>query len=111
MQDRRAILEDLASLARGAAAVCRGLGRAAAGRVEPAADRLRSRLGSVPREEFEAVREMAENARAENERLSRRIAALEKRGGARRAPKAGAGRARTARRKPAGSGGAARGPA
>ena len=41
--------------------------------------RLLSDMDLVPREEFEVVREMAVAARAENERLSARIAELEAR--------------------------------
>lgn len=40
-------------------------------------ERLVADMDFVPREEFEAVREMAAKARAENERLEARIAALE----------------------------------
>ena len=54
----------------------------------PARDRLLDRLGLVPREEFDAVRELAENARLENEQLAERIAGLE-----------AAGRKRTTRRR------------
>lgn len=42
-------------------------------------ERLVSDMDFVPREEFEAVREMAARARKENERLNARIAALEAR--------------------------------
>ncbi len=42
-------------------------------------ERLVADMDFVPREEFEAVREMAAKARAENERLEARIAALEAR--------------------------------
>lgn len=40
-------------------------------------EKLVSDMDFVPREEFEAVKEMAAKARAENERLEARIAALE----------------------------------
>jgi BMFP domain-containing protein YqiC len=40
-------------------------------------EKLVSDMDFVPREEFDAVREMAAKARAENERLEARIAALE----------------------------------
>src|SRR6185312_8582133 len=46
------------------------------------AERILGELDLVRREEFEAVREMAALARAENERLAARIAALESRLGA-----------------------------
>ena len=44
-------------------------------------DRVLAEMDVVRREEFEAVREMAEKARVENEALAKRIAALEGRGG------------------------------
>lgn len=40
-------------------------------------ERLVADMDFVPREEFDAVKEMASRARAENERLEARIAALE----------------------------------
>jgi len=40
-------------------------------------EKLVADMDFVPREEFEAVREMAAKARAENERLEARISALE----------------------------------
>ncbi len=40
-------------------------------------EKLVADMDFVPREEFEAVKEMAAKARAENERLEARIAALE----------------------------------
>lgn len=77
MATSRRIASDLFRLTRGAARTCRRLGREAACRGLPARDRLLDRLGLVPREEFDAVRELAENARLESERLAERIAGLE----------------------------------
>ena len=77
MATSRRIASDLFRLTRGAARTCRRLGREAACRSLPARDRLLDRLGLVPREEFDAVRELAENARLESERLAERIAGLE----------------------------------
>ena len=51
-------------------------------------ERLVAELDLVPREEFDAVKAMAAKARAENEKLSQRIAALEASG---RAPTRSAG--------------------
>lgn len=45
-------------------------------------ERLVADMDFVPREEFDAVKEMASKARSENERLEARIAALEARLGA-----------------------------
>ncbi len=83
MATSRRLASDLFRLTKGAARTCRRMGREAAARGMPARDRLLDRLGLVPREEFDAVRELAENARLENERLAERIAGLEA-GGRRR---------------------------
>jgi len=77
MATSRRIASDLFRLTRGAVRTCRQIGREAACRGLPARDRLLDRLGLVPREEFDAVRELAENARLESERLAERIAGLE----------------------------------
>lgn len=79
MQTGKRIFDDLARVASGAA------GAAGAVRDEMESmvrDRLQSVLDSmdlVRREDFEAVQEMAQNARMEQERLEARIAALEAR--------------------------------
>ncbi|HEY1613932.1 MAG TPA: accessory factor UbiK family protein [Rhizomicrobium sp.] len=44
-------------------------------------EHLVAEMDFVPREEFEAVKAMAAQARMENERLAARVAALENRGG------------------------------
>ena len=49
-------------------------------------ERLLSSMNVVSREEFEAVREMAAKARAENEKLEARLAALETKLGSAGAP-------------------------
>ena len=58
--------------------------------VRQQAERILGDLDMVQREEFEAVREMAAAARAENERLAARVAALEQKLGI-AAPSAGPG--------------------
>ena len=79
MQTGKRIFDDLARVASGAA------GAAGAARDEMESmlrDRLQSMLDSmdlVRREDFEAVQEMAQNARMEQERLEARVAALEAR--------------------------------
>lgn len=79
MQTDNRFLDDLARLA-GSALSSAGAVR---GEIEA---RLRQRLEAVlvgmnlvPRDEFDAVKAMAAKARAENERLERRLAALEAR--------------------------------
>ena len=79
MQTGKRVLDDLARMASGAA------GAAGAVRDEMESmvrERLQSVLDSmdlVRREDFEAVQEMAQNARMEQERLEARVAALEAR--------------------------------
>ncbi len=79
MQTGKRVLDDLARAATGAA------GAAGALRDEMEAilrDRLQSLIDSmdlVRREDFEAVQEMAQNARMEQERLEARVIALEAR--------------------------------
>ncbi len=79
MQTGKRIFDDLARVASGAA------GAAGAVRDEMESmvrDRIQSVLDSmdlVRREDFEAVQEMAQNARMEQERLEARVAALEAR--------------------------------
>ena len=76
---RNKILDDVSQLVS-------GLGVAAQGVREELAQTLRSMLDTmladgalVTREEFEVVREMAEKARAENQRLQEEIDALKQR--------------------------------
>lgn len=76
MQSQNKIFEDLSKVATAAAGTFAGIGR----EMEAAArERMREFVGgtdSVSREEFEAVRELAANARAEVEALKAEIAAL-----------------------------------
>jgi BMFP domain-containing protein YqiC len=71
------ILDDLARLATDAAGAAQGVRREIETIVKTQIERLLRELDVVPREEFEAVREMALLAREENDRLAARIAALE----------------------------------
>ncbi len=77
---------DLLLVARETARVCRRAGREAVVRRLPPRMRTLDRLGLVPREEFDAVRELAEKAQLENEMLAERVAKLEA-GTRKRAPR------------------------
>lgn len=77
MQTDNPILDDLARVANGALGVAAGLREEVESLVRQRLARLLDEMDLVPREEFEAVREMAANARAEQERLEKRVAALE----------------------------------
>lgn len=71
------ILDEFAKLLTDAAGAAQGVRREVETAFRAQAERLLNSMEIVQREEFEAVREMAVKARAENEKLSARIAALE----------------------------------
>lgn len=77
-QTNSRIFDEIARLMTGAAGAAQGVRREVDEIVRSQAERILRDLDMVSREEFEAVREMAVKARAENERLEARIAALEK---------------------------------
>ncbi|MDX3807872.1 accessory factor UbiK family protein [Bosea thiooxidans] len=70
-------LDDIARLATDAAGAAQGVRREVETVVKTQIEKLLRELDVVPREEFEAVREMALIAREENDKLAARIAALE----------------------------------
>jgi BMFP domain-containing protein YqiC len=76
-QTTNRFLDDLARLMTDAAGAADGLKREVTGVMRSQAERLLNEMDVVQREEFETVKAMAEKARAENELLSARIAALE----------------------------------
>ena len=80
MQSRSRIFDDLSQLMTNAAGVAQGVKDEAETAVKSRMERLIADMDLVTREEFEAVRAMAEKAREENERLEARIAALEAKG-------------------------------
>ena len=71
------ILDEFAKLMTDAAGAAQGVRREVETAFRGQAERILNSMDVVQREEFEAVREMALKARAENEQLSARIAALE----------------------------------
>ncbi|MCO5147235.1 MAG: accessory factor UbiK family protein [Aquamicrobium sp.] len=71
------ILDEFAKLMTDAAGAAQGVRREVETAFRAQAERLFNSMDMVQREEFEAVREMALKARAQNEALSARIAALE----------------------------------
>ena len=80
MQNRSKIFDDLSQLMTNAAGVAQGVKEEAETAVKSRMERLIADMDLVTREEFEVVRAMAEKARAENEALEARIAALEAKG-------------------------------
>ncbi|MCC7251168.1 accessory factor UbiK family protein [Hyphomicrobium sp.] len=78
-QTSNRLLDEVAKLMTDAAGAAQGLRQEAEGLMRAQAERILSSMDVVKREEFEAVRAMAEKARAENERLAGLVAALEAR--------------------------------
>jgi hypothetical protein len=79
MQTQSPIFDEIAKLMSDAAGAVDGVRREAETVMRSQLQRLIADMDLVPREEFEAVKELAANARAENERLAARLAALEAR--------------------------------
>lgn len=77
MQSPNRIFDDLARVANGAVAVATGMRQEIEALVRQQFERFLTDRDLVSREEFEAVRLMAEKARAENEALAARLTVLE----------------------------------
>jgi hypothetical protein len=69
--------DELGKLITDAAGAAEGVRKEIDGIVRAQAERVLQGLDVVQREEFEAVKAMAQKAREENERVSERLAALE----------------------------------
>jgi BMFP domain-containing protein YqiC len=80
MQTKNKILDDLAHLMSNAMGVAQGARTEAETAMKGLVDRWLADRNFVTREEFDAVRAMAQKAREENEALKARIAALESAG-------------------------------
>ncbi len=90
-QARSRLFDDFSRLMTDAAGLAEGARREAETLARSQLERLMSGMDLVSREEFEAVREMAALARAENEKLEARIAVLEARLAQKPAAEAGQG--------------------
>jgi BMFP domain-containing protein YqiC len=96
------LFEDLAKMAAGAFGTLAGMREEAEAQVRQQFERVLARLDLVTREEFEVVRALAATARAEQEAMAERLAALEARlAGA--APAAKGAGARPSRRRRGGA--------
>ena len=76
-QTNNRFLDDIAKLMTDAAGAAQGLRREVEGALRSQGEKVLADMDVVRREEFEAVKAMAEKARAENERLAARLAELE----------------------------------
>ncbi|SMC64251.1 accessory factor UbiK family protein [Primorskyibacter flagellatus] len=77
MQTRNKVFDDISQLMTNAMGVAQGARQEAETAMKSMMDRWLADRDFVTREEFDAVRAMAQKAREENEALSARIAALE----------------------------------
>jgi len=91
MQTENRLFDDLARVATGALGALSGVREEVEQRLKEQVERVLARMNLVRREEFEAVQAMVAKARAAQERLDARLAALEARvaarGGLRPAPR------------------------
>jgi BMFP domain-containing protein YqiC len=71
--------DELAKLMTNAAGAASGVRKEVDTLVQTQVERVLNNINVVKREEFDVVREMAEKARSENDKLSARIAELESR--------------------------------
>jgi BMFP domain-containing protein YqiC len=78
-QTTNRFLDEVAKLMTDAAGAAQGVRREVEGVMRAQTERMLENMDLVRREEFEAVKAMAEKARNENERLAALIAALEAR--------------------------------
>lgn len=76
-QTSNRLFDDLAKLMNDAAGAAQGVKQEFETMARAQGEKILREMNVVQREEFEAVRAMAEKARVENERLEARIAALE----------------------------------
>jgi BMFP domain-containing protein YqiC len=79
MQTENRLLDDLARMANGALNTLSGLREEIENRVRERVERMLADMDMVPREEFDAIKAMAQKARAEQEELAAKVAELERR--------------------------------
>jgi BMFP domain-containing protein YqiC len=79
MQTQNRLLDDLARVASGAVGIAAGMRGEIEARLREQFEKILLQMDLVGREEFDAVKAMAAKARAEQEDLFKRVAALEQR--------------------------------
>ncbi len=77
MQSEKRIFDDLSKILTGVAGTVAGMGREAQDAMRERTREWAAGLDLVSREEFDAVKELAANARSEADALAKRVAALE----------------------------------
>jgi BMFP domain-containing protein YqiC len=99
VQTENRLFDDLARMANGALNTLSGLREEIESRVRERVERMLSDMDMVPREEFDAVKAMAQTARSEQEALTAKVAELERRIGEFAGGAKATGRAASARPK------------
>lgn len=77
MQTQSSLFDDLARLMTGAMGMAQGVGDEAKSFMRAQADRFVAEMDLVGRDEFEAVKQLAAEARAEADELRKRVSELE----------------------------------
>lgn len=77
MQTQSSVFDDLARLMTGAMGMAQGANQEAKSFMRAQADRFVAEMDLVSRDEFEAVKQLASEARAEADALRERVSALE----------------------------------
>ena len=77
MQTENRLFDDLARMANGAINTLSGVREEFESRLRERVERWLVEMDMVPREEFEAIKELAQKARAEQEDLTAKVAVLE----------------------------------
>ncbi|MFT3727656.1 MAG: accessory factor UbiK family protein [Terricaulis sp.] len=77
MQTQSSVFDDMAKLMTGAMGMAQGMRDEAKGFLRTQAERLVAEMDLVSRDEFEAVKQMASEARAEADALRAKLAELE----------------------------------
>ncbi len=98
MQTRNKIFDDISQLMNNAVGVAQGAKDEAENAMKAWVDRWLADRDFVTREEFDAMKAMAQKARTENEKLSARLSALESPAPKKAKPRAKAKPATTARK-------------
>ena len=101
MQTENRLFDDLARMANGAINTLSGVREEIESRLRERVERWLAEMDMVPREEFEAIKELAQKARAEQEDLTAKVAALEQKLAAMSAAPEAAPRPRRAAASPA----------
>jgi len=87
MQTRSKVFDDLAKVAGGAVSSLSGIKAEIEVQIRQQIERFLRDADMVPRDEFDAVKAMAAKARLEQEKLEKRVQALEKKLGVKAKPK------------------------